>query len=143
MAVLDWYSRYLVTWTLSYTLDTDFCLEALEAALSQSTPVIFNTDQGAQFTSHEWAQRLKRAGVLISMDGRGRALDNRTQGVVTESLDRLRVTRIVVAHRLSTVANADRIDVLDGGRIVESGSYAQLMQAQGRFARLAARQLTE
>ncbi|WP_242477315.1 IS3 family transposase, partial [Halochromatium glycolicum] len=76
MAVLDWYSRYVLAWTLSNTLDTDFCLQALEAALSQGTPVIFNTDQGAQFTRHEWTQRLKRAGVLISLDGRGRALDN-------------------------------------------------------------------
>lgn len=76
MAVMDWFSRYVVSWSLSNTLDTRFCMEALEMALAQGTPVIFNTDQGAQFTSIEWTERLKRAGVLISMDGRGRALDN-------------------------------------------------------------------
>lgn len=80
---------------------------------------------------------------MLLLDEATSALDNRTQGVVTESLDRLRVTRIVVAHRLSTVANADRIYVLDGGRIVERGSYRQLMQAERHFARLAARQLTD
>lgn len=76
VAVLDWYSRYVLAWSLSNTLDTGFCLEALERALSQGTPVIFNTDQGAQFSSREWTTRLQHAGVLISMDGRGRALDN-------------------------------------------------------------------
>jgi ABC-type bacteriocin/lantibiotic exporter with double-glycine peptidase domain len=68
------------------------------------------------------------------------ALDNRTQAVVTESLDRLRVTRVVVAHRLSTVVNADRIYVFEAGRIIEVGSYAELMLANGAFARLAERQ---
>lgn len=94
-------------------------------------------------------QRLMIARAIIArpkmllLDEATSALDNRTQGVVTESMDRLRVTRIVVAHRLSTVANADRIYVLDGGRIVEIGRYAELMQMQGHFAELAARQLTE
>jgi ABC-type bacteriocin/lantibiotic exporter with double-glycine peptidase domain len=83
---------------------------------------------------------VNRPKVLL-LDEATSALDNRTQAVVTESLDRLRVTRIVVAHRLSTVVNADRIYVLEGGRIVESGVYADLMQADGPFARLAARQI--
>ena len=76
VAILDWYSRYVLTWRLSNTLDGDFCLEALDEALLIARPEIFNTDQGAQFTSREFTGRLEAAGVTISMDGRGRALDN-------------------------------------------------------------------
>jgi len=76
VAILDWFSRYVVDWRLSNTLETGFCLESLEAALLTATPEIFNTDQGAQFTSTAFTGRLKAAGVRISMDGRGRALDN-------------------------------------------------------------------
>jgi putative transposase len=75
-AVLDWYSRYVLSWRLSNTLDGDFCLEALEEALQIARPEIFNTDQGSQFTSREFTGRLESAAVAISMDGRGRALDN-------------------------------------------------------------------
>lgn len=76
VAVLDWYSRYVLAWELSNTLDTGFCLAALEAALRQGQPTIFNTDQGVQFTSAASTSRLEAAGVQISWDGRGRALDN-------------------------------------------------------------------
>ncbi len=76
VAVLDWYSRYVLAWRLSNTLETRFCLEALEGALGQTTPEIFNTDQGAQFTAKDFVDRLLDADVRISMDGRGRALDN-------------------------------------------------------------------
>jgi putative transposase len=76
VAILDWFSRYVLSWELSITLDTSFCLEALEKAFQSTTPVIFNTDQGVQFTSQEYIQRLKAANVRISWDGRGRALDN-------------------------------------------------------------------
>ena len=75
-AVLDWYSRYVLSWELSTTLDGEFCLAALEQALAVGSPEIFNTDQGSQFTSQAFTGRLERAGVAISMDGRGRALDN-------------------------------------------------------------------
>ena len=75
-AVIDWYSRYVLSWRLSNTLDTEFCLAALEEALRIGVPEIFNTDQGCQFTSDEFTGVLKRAEVRISMDGRGRALDN-------------------------------------------------------------------
>lgn len=75
-AVLDWYSRYVLAWELSPTLDGGFCLTALEQALSQGLPEIFNTDQGSQFTSRAFTSRLERRGIAISMDGRGRALDN-------------------------------------------------------------------
>lgn len=76
VAIIDWWSRYVLAWQLSNTLDVAFCLEALEMALVQGCPEIFNTDQGVQFTSLAFTGRLKRAGIAISMDGRGRALDN-------------------------------------------------------------------
>ena len=75
-AVIDWKSRYVLSWKLSNTLTSDFCIEALKEALSYGTPEIFNTDQGSQFTSDEFTQELKTQGIQISMDGRGRALDN-------------------------------------------------------------------
>ncbi len=76
VAILDWYSRYVLAWELSNTLDTGFCLEALERALSGRRPDIFNSDQGVQFTSAAFTQRLDEARVRISMDGRGRVFDN-------------------------------------------------------------------
>jgi len=76
MAVIDWFSRYVLAWELSITLDTSFCLDALDRALGVATPEIFNTDQGVQFTSAEFTNRLKAAAIRISWDGRGRALDN-------------------------------------------------------------------
>jgi putative transposase len=76
VAIMDWFSRYVLSWELSITLDTFFCLEALERALGRATPEIFNSDQGVQFTSSEFTNRLKAADVRISWDGRGRALDN-------------------------------------------------------------------
>jgi putative transposase len=75
-AVIDWYSRYVLAWQLSNSLDNHFCLVALEQALAQATPDIFNTDQGVQFTADSFTQRLHQAEIKISMDGRGRALDN-------------------------------------------------------------------
>jgi putative transposase len=75
-AVMDWYSRYVLAWRLSETLEGTFCCEALDEALSISQPEIFNTDQGSQFTSGEFTGRLERHAIQISMDGRGRALDN-------------------------------------------------------------------
>jgi putative transposase len=75
-AVMDWYSRYVLSWQLSNSLDTSFCLEALESATEFGVPEIFNSDQGAQFTSQAFTGRLQELGVAISMDGRGRALDN-------------------------------------------------------------------
>jgi putative transposase len=75
-AVMDWYSRYVLSWALSNSLEVGFCLEVLEAALRRGRPEIFNSDQGAQFTSPAFTGRLLAAGVRISMDGRGRALDN-------------------------------------------------------------------
>ena len=76
VAIIDWYSRYVLAWQLSNTLDGLFCLDALEQALAQGQPEIFNSDQGAQFTATAFTSRLEEAGIRISMDGRGRALDN-------------------------------------------------------------------
>ena len=75
-AVIDWYSRYVLSWRLSNTLDGSFCLEALDEALGRRCPEIFNSDQGSQFTAAAFTGRLEACGVAISMDGRGRALDN-------------------------------------------------------------------
>jgi putative transposase len=76
IAILDWYSRYVLAWDLSVTVDGQFCLDTLERALAPRTPEIFNTDQGSQFTATAFTDRIKAAGAQISMDGRGRALDN-------------------------------------------------------------------
>jgi putative transposase len=76
VAVMDWYSRYVLSWRLSNTLTGSFCLEALEEALLRGQPEIFNTDQGSQFTATAFTSRLESYGVASSMDGRGRAIDN-------------------------------------------------------------------
>lgn len=76
VAVIDWYSRYVLSWRLSNSLEADFCVEALEEALRFGRPDIFNTDQGCQFTSHDFTKVLLEKEIQISMDGRGRALDN-------------------------------------------------------------------
>lgn len=76
VAVMDWFSRYVLAWQLSNTLDGYFCLDALQQALQKGQPEIFNTDQGAQFTAHEFTDCLENADIQVSMDGRGRALDN-------------------------------------------------------------------
>jgi putative transposase len=75
-AVIDWYSRYVLSWRLSNTLEGRFCLEALDEALAMGRPEIFNTDQGSQFTARDYTDRLEEAGIKVSRDGRGRALDN-------------------------------------------------------------------
>ena len=76
VAVIDWFSRYVITWELSQTLEMPFVLAATERALAQATPLIWNSDQGSHFTSPQYTQLLLAAGVQISMDGKGRATDN-------------------------------------------------------------------
>jgi putative transposase len=76
VAIIDWYSRYVLTWQLSKSLQAEFCIEALRRALSLGCPEIFNTDQGKQFTCEAFIALLLAAGVTISMNGRGRAIDN-------------------------------------------------------------------
>ncbi len=76
VAIMDWHSRYVLAWRLSNTLEVDFCIEALAEALSQGRPEIFNTDQGSQFTSEAFTSTLLERGIQVSMDGKGRYLDN-------------------------------------------------------------------
>ena len=76
VAVIDWFSRYVVAWDVSNTMEGDFCVTTLKRALKKARPNIFNTDQGSQFTSDGFTGTLAKAGVRISMDGQGRALDN-------------------------------------------------------------------
>jgi putative transposase len=76
VAIMDWHSRYVLAWRLSNTMEVDFCVEALEEALSKGRPEIFNTDQGSQFTSEAFTGRLLAQGIQVSMDGRGRCMDN-------------------------------------------------------------------
>jgi putative transposase len=76
VAIMDWYSRYVLSWEVSITLDSSFCVSALDRALIRAQPAIFNSDQGAQFTSLAFTERLLERRILISMDGRGRAFDN-------------------------------------------------------------------
>jgi putative transposase len=75
-AVMDWHSRFVLSWDLSITIDSEFCVSTLDRALECARPEIFNTDQGSQYTSDDFTGRLKRDGIQISMDGRGRCFDN-------------------------------------------------------------------
>jgi putative transposase len=75
-AVMDWHSRYVLSWSLSVTMDLDFCVEALRSALGRGRPEIFNSDQGSQFTSEKFTGELQARQIAISMDGRGRCMDN-------------------------------------------------------------------
>jgi putative transposase len=76
VAVMDWFSRYVLSWEVSNSLDTCFCLSSLKKAFQKGVPEIFNSDQGSQFTSPAYVQSLETSGVRISWDGRGRAMDN-------------------------------------------------------------------
>jgi len=76
VAVMDWYSRYILSWELSNSLEADFCVSALDKSLMRTRPEIFNTDQGAQFTSDQFTSRLQNEKIKISMDGKGRVFDN-------------------------------------------------------------------
>jgi putative transposase len=76
VAIIDWFSRYVVTWGVSITMEADFCVEALHRALGAGKPEIFNSDQGSQFTSQSFTSVLEAEGIMISMDGRGRVYDN-------------------------------------------------------------------
>lgn len=101
-AVMDWFSRYVLSFEVSTTLDTGFCIEALEKALNISNPEIFNTDQGSQFTSEAFTGCLKSNGITISMDGKGRAFDN----IFVERLWRSVKYEEVYLNDYETVKNA-------------------------------------
>jgi putative transposase len=101
-AVIDWFSRYVLSWQLSNTLESSFCVEALEVALKIKQPEIFNTDQGTQFTSEDFTGILKDREIAISMDGRGRCLDN----IFVERLWRTVKYEEVYLHDYQTPAEA-------------------------------------
>jgi len=100
--VMDWYSRYVLSWELSNSLDAAFCVDALVRALSISKPEIFNTDQGSQYTSDAFTSKLKSAGVKVSMDGAGRAFDN----IMVERLWRSVKYEDVYLHHYERLAEA-------------------------------------
>jgi putative transposase len=112
-ATIDWFSRYVVAWRLSNTLDGSFCQEMLEEALGRGKPEVFNTDQGVQFTAGAWAGRLESAGVSVSMDGRGRCLDN----VFVERLWRS------VKYEDVYLKGYERVPELEGGLRTYFGFY--------------------
>jgi len=100
-AVMDLYSRYVISWRLSTTLDTYFCLEALNDALNYGTPEIFNSDQGVQYTSNDFTNELKNAGIKISMDGKGRCFDN----IFVERLWRTVKYEWIYLHSFENISN--------------------------------------
>jgi len=102
VAVMDWFSRYVLGWEVSVTLEADFCVSALKQALSLGKPDIFNTDQGSQFTSIDFTKVLLNAGVQISMDGKGRVFDN----IFSERLWRTVKVEEVYLRDYQTVAEA-------------------------------------
>ena len=104
VAVLDWYSRRILSWALSQTLELDFVLTAVDQALLQAVPEIWNSDQGSHFTSPRYIERLQNAGVKISMDGRGRARDN----IFTERLWRTIKYEEVYLHEYASPKEAYR-----------------------------------
>jgi len=101
-AIIDWFSRYVIEWELSNLLDTEFCVQALERGLMKKTPEIFNTDQGVQFTDQKYITMWQRKNVKVSMDGRGRWMDN----VFTERLWRTVKYEEVYVKSYETVAEA-------------------------------------
>ena len=105
VAIMDWASRQVLSWRLSNTMDSSFCVEALEAALQTGTPGIFNTDQGSQFTSAAFTDRVQAAGARCSMDGRGRCLDN----VFIERLWRSLKYEAVYLHELADGFVAEQV----------------------------------
>jgi putative transposase len=102
--IMDWYSRYILSWEISTTMDATFCVSALDQALELSRPEIFNTDQGSQFTSTDFIKRLEEQQVRISMDGRGRAYDN----IFVERLWRTVKYEEVYLHQYTMVSDARR-----------------------------------
>ncbi len=104
VAVMDWFSRYVLAWEISTSLDTGFCLQTLERALQVSQPEIFNTDQGVQFTSLDFTGHLGNRGIRVSMDGRGRVFDN----IFVERLWRTVKYEEVYLHDYQTVSEVRR-----------------------------------
>jgi len=122
-AVMDWFSRYVLSWEVSVTLESGFCVDALKRALSLGRPQVFNTDQGSQFTSMEFTKVLLDAGVQISMDGKGRVFDN----IFSERLWRTLKVEEVYLRDYQTVTEA-RFNL---GRYFELYNNERLHEALG------------
>jgi len=122
-AVIDWYSRYVLSWEVSVTLETSFCIQALESALARGIPSVFNTDQGSQFTSPDFTDVLLKRGIQVSMDGRGRYLDN----IFVERLWRTVKVEEVYLRDYDTVAEA----VYYLGRYFEFYNHERLHESLG------------
>lgn len=136
VALIDVHSRYVISWRLSNTMDTHFCLEMLEEALLHARPEILNTDQGSQFTSHDWISRVKGAGILVSMDGKGRWVDN----VIIERFWRTLKHEHVLLHSFEDLRQARRsignfIDLYNHRRLHQSLGYRPPAEVYG-FAHL-------
>jgi len=123
VAIMDWFSRYVLSWEVSVTLESQFCVSALKQALSLGRPDIFNTDQGSQFTSDDFTDILKAADIQISMDGKGRVFDN----IFIERLWRTVKVEEVYLRDYQTVAEA----VYSLGRYFELYNNHRLHQALG------------
>lgn len=135
VALIDVYSRYVVSWRLSNTMDTYFCLDMLNEALSYACPEILNTDQGSQFTSYEWTERVKRAGIQISMDGKGRWVDN----VIIERFWRTVKHEHILLHSFEDLRQARRsighfIGLYNYKRLHQSLSYRTPAEVYGLAA---------
>lgn len=124
IAIIDWYSRYVIEWSVSISLEADFCVETLKKALLKSRCDIFNTDQGCQFTSQAWINVLKEANISISMDGRGRYIDN----IFVERLWRSVKQECIYLRDFSSVAEIklalkDYFDYYNNQRLHQGLSY--------------------
>jgi putative transposase len=133
VAIIDWFSRYVLAWRTSITLETAFCLEALEQAFLVARPGIFNSDQGSQFTSGDFTKRLEAAGVRISWDGRGRALDN----IFVERLWRSVKYEEVYIKEYQTVSDAEKglnayFQFYNQERLHQALDYHTPLQVYGR-----------
>jgi len=136
VAIMDWYSRYVVSWELSVSLGVEFCVYALERAFMQGVPMIFNTDQGSQFTSKEFIGMLGDRDIRISMDGRGRAMDN----IFTERLWRTVKYEEVYLHDYESVRSAkasikNYMSFYNEERLHQSLGYATPCEVYNRNSR--------
>lgn len=124
VAIMDWYTRKMLAWRLSNTLEADFCVDALNEAIAKyGPPEIMNTDQGSQFTSFAWTDRLRRSGVSISMDGKGRFLDN----IFVERLWRSLKYECVYLHAWETGSEA-RAGIKNGWNSTIKNVHTQPME---------------
>lgn len=135
VALIDVHSRYVISWRLSNTMDTHFCLEMLDEALFFACPEILNTDQGSQFTSFDWISRVEGEGILVSMDGKGRWVDN----VIIERFWRTLKHEHVLLHSFEDLRQARRsignfIDLYNHRRLHQSLGYRTPAEAYGLAA---------